>query len=453
MSTLKEKDIQDYIWENKNNLCDLIESAQFPDEINSNEPWKIKPYELIFNLLLKECKKYLNSLKNNLSLFASELSLEKENESTIRLDLLGLLESENGLCIIEVKKSKQTERQAFTELLAYSSHLKQIFMPLSNVDIAHILIAPMESRIVRESILNGIVYERKFTFALIPIHDGKNINSLKLRPWIPSLEEIKDLSNISFCEENFDVCKIVWENKIDIWNPEKGENPDNFMKSNMNLVSQYAAQVMETKGIHGFVYSSQDWSEKDDFLPNAIVMVGLNPFKATKNRIMMDKYPSENFDEIKKANIDNINMMDIFPKIKQKEVHQRDNLFVKLSDCWSNELGMIGLGVIKKLSLNCSKKPISTDIRHFEWKNCQSLSSENVTCHKFNLYTTGLIREIVFEYLEKDYQYIKNNTISKHPIYQSEGISEFGINMVFEYWFVVNYILPRLYNQDFYNDY
>ena len=44
-------------------------------------------------------------------------------------------------------------------------------------------------------------------------------------------------------------------------------------------------------------------------------------------------------------------MMDIFPKIKQKEVHQRDNLFVKLSDCWSNELGMIGLGVIKKLSL------------------------------------------------------------------------------------------------------
>lgn len=98
--------------------------------------------------------------------------MKKKNESTIRLDLLGLLESENGLCIIEVK-SKQTERQAFTELLAYSSHLKQIFMPLSNVDIAHILIAPMESRIVRESILNGIVYERKFTFALIPIHDGK----------------------------------------------------------------------------------------------------------------------------------------------------------------------------------------------------------------------------------------------------------------------------------------
>ena len=34
------------------------------------------------------------------------------------------------------------------------------------------------------------------------------------------------------------------------------------MEDNMNLVSQYTAQLMETKGIHGFVYSSQDWSEK-----------------------------------------------------------------------------------------------------------------------------------------------------------------------------------------------
>ena len=44
---LTEKDIQDYIWEHRNNLYDLIENAQFPDEINTNEPWKIKPYELI----------------------------------------------------------------------------------------------------------------------------------------------------------------------------------------------------------------------------------------------------------------------------------------------------------------------------------------------------------------------------------------------------------------------
>lgn len=49
MSNITEKVIQDYIWENRNNLYDLIDVANFPNEIPVDKPWEIKPYELIYN--------------------------------------------------------------------------------------------------------------------------------------------------------------------------------------------------------------------------------------------------------------------------------------------------------------------------------------------------------------------------------------------------------------------
>ena len=121
MSNITEKVIQDYIWENRNNLYDLIDVANFPNEIPVDKPWEIKPYELIYNNILSECIKYFEAIKNSLSLFTNEVGLKKENQSTIRAALLGILDGQNGIYIIEVKKSAQTERQAFTELLAYGS--------------------------------------------------------------------------------------------------------------------------------------------------------------------------------------------------------------------------------------------------------------------------------------------------------------------------------------------
>lgn len=106
-SKINEKEIQDYIWNNRYRLHELIDDDyNSPVEIATDKPWKIQPYELIYNNIINEYRKYLYSFENNLTLFANEVGLGKESESTIRADLLGLLQSENGLCVIEVKKSK-----------------------------------------------------------------------------------------------------------------------------------------------------------------------------------------------------------------------------------------------------------------------------------------------------------------------------------------------------------
>ena len=88
-------------------------------------------------------------------LIARELRLEKSGDTTTRIDLLGNSEC-IGLSIIELKKSKQTERQAFTELLAYANHFCSTFPGLTEQAINTILIAPMETRTVRDAFVQGV---------------------------------------------------------------------------------------------------------------------------------------------------------------------------------------------------------------------------------------------------------------------------------------------------------
>ncbi len=452
MSNITEKVIQDYIWENRNNLYDLIDVANFRNEIPVDKPWEIKPYELIYNNILSECIKYFEAIKNSLSLFTNEVGLKKENQSTIRADLLGILDGQNGICIIEVKKSAQTERQAFTELLAYGSHIRHLFSPLSTIDIKYILISPMQERIVKESVINNIIYERKFTFALIPEHDGSDIKSLRLKPWIPELKKIEALSNSSFCQENFDVAKIVWSDIPEDWNPESGKDPDIYMQKKMNLVAQYTAQIMERKGIHGFVYSSQVWSEHKTIFPltNSLIIVGLNPYKATKNRVLLDNNPTANVDDIKQVSTRSLNMLDIIPEIKQRQENLDRNFFFELSETWINELFELGIESVKRLTQNYNKKHISINAGSFQWKDFQSIFVENGSCHIFDIYSFGIIREILFEYIKIDYDFMKKNSMEDHLIHAEAGISEYMIEVVNEYWFLSNVIIDRMSNQEFY---
>ena len=55
---------------------------------------------------------------------------------------------------------------------------------------------------------------------------------------------------------------MVWENLRGDWSP-KGDHeyPNEYMKHRMIKVAQVAAQMMESCGLHGFVYTSQMWSD------------------------------------------------------------------------------------------------------------------------------------------------------------------------------------------------
>lgn len=446
---MTEKIIQDYIWDKKDYFNDLLIEIKFPDLIVKENPWEITPSELIFNKIITQYK-YTWTLIKSLHLFGCEVQLKKDSESTIRTDFLGIFEGTNHIAIIELKKSAQTERQAFTELLGYGSHIQTIFMPMSKTDIAYILISPMEERIVRESVINNILYERNTTFSLIPTWENDDINTLKLTPWIPSLIEIDNLINATFSEKNFDIWKITWDGLPGEWSPEKeGDHPDNEMIDRMNTIASYAAQIMETKGIHGFVYCSQTYSELRDVghLLNAIVIGGLNPYQSTKIRKILTDYPDASIHKASEADIYRFKISDIIPEIKNNYFEENNDLSLgDLSLSWSNQIASIAFEVKKDLTTSSSTKYIQHGYGSFTWDTFQTDLIEDIMVHNFKINATGLLRELYIEYSKLDYAYIKKYGTEKHQIHVDEDIPKYMVDMINDQYFFRSFI-RRLFNQ------
>jgi hypothetical protein len=447
---MTEKLIQDYIWENKDNLNKLFVEVEFPNEIVKNKPWEITPSEVIFNTVIANYKRTWSMVKD-MFIFGCEVPLKKNYESTIRADFLGIFNGTNGVAIIELKKSAQTERQAFTELLGYGNHIHTIFAPMSKIDIAYILISPMKERIVRESLLNNIINEKNTTFALIPSWENDDVTTLKLTPWIPTLIEINNLMNASFAENNFDLYKITWDGLPGEWSPEEeGDNPDQFMIERMNIVSAYAAQIMEAKGIHGFVYCSQAYSEtrSQGHLINSIVVVGLNPYKATKNRKLLKDNPTATAKEVSTADVSIFNMLDIIPELKNKYYDEKDttNYFSDLSMIWSDGIASVGFDIVKTLTKSLDKKSIETSYGGFVWDSFQHNFQEDIMTHNFDIRPTGLIRELYWEYSKLDYDYIRVNGCDEHPIcFGGDDIPNYMVDIMTNQYYFRDFI-RRLFN-------
>lgn len=447
---MTEKEIQNYIWERKENWIDLLSPIVFPKTIEIENPSNLTPSQAIFNMIITQYEEHFNSLFD-LELIGCEVHLKKDTDSTIRADFLGILGGRNGLTVIELKKSKQTERQAYTELLAYGSHLKTIFSPMSKMDIAYVLISPMEERIVREATINSILYDKTNVIALIPKWKDNNINSLSLEPWIPSFEEIDNLTTSCFSDSNFDIFKVAWDALEGDWSPlEDGNDPDQNMIDKMNTISAYAAQLMEAKGIHGFVYTMQNWSEtkKMGHLINAVVIGGINPYKATKNRVLTKKHNLRQ-NQADKILINSIDIYEIIPELKRKEEPKDGtNHLSDLSMTWSNEIAGIGFNIVNLLTKSIDKDFVETGHGSFDWYSYKKILVENVYSHNFEMRVTGLIRELFFEYSKLDYDFIRENGFDEHNQYFNGDIPNYLVDISTNQYYLRNFI-KRLFNPYF----
>lgn len=85
---------------------------------------------------------------SDIGFLGCEMSLTENGQPTMRTDFLAYRYGNDGIIVIELKKSNQTARQAYTELLAYGSYLRTKFTPMSGGDIIYVLISPVGERIV-----------------------------------------------------------------------------------------------------------------------------------------------------------------------------------------------------------------------------------------------------------------------------------------------------------------
>jgi len=439
---MTEREIQLHIWENKDNWKNLIADYQFPDKFyfdkDRHSIYSLTPEKLIFNKLLERLEETYKNL-NDLELFGCEVPLKKDGDSTIRADFLGLIEGVSGIAIIELKKSTQTERQAYTELLAYASHLYSIFPTINKDDISYVLISPMKERIVREATMYSFLFDDKPVFAFIPSWTDNDVTTLKLSPWIPSVQDIVHISQNIFSQKNFEIFKVAWEG-IDGWSASKGESPSNDMIKRMDKITSYASQLMESKGIHGFVYTSQYYPELA-FLPNAIIIAGINPFKVAKDNYLIKQ--GINPFKLNSISDEAVNIFQIIPGLANnaKKGDEKNEYLYDLITSWSNTIAKIASDTVELLISNDKNQKFERSWDSMSWKEYQRNMVEDVLVFNFNVRATGLIRNLFTDYTKEDYKYLANYGYKNHPSLNHGDIPSFVVDYLNKQHFFRDFLL------------
>lgn len=427
---MTEKQIQNYIWEKRENFADLLVVPKF-QEVKFENPTYASPSDVLYNLVIERYKKLWKTI-SDIGFFGCEVSLTENGQSTMRTDFLAYRYGNDGIIVIELKKSDQTARQAYTELLAYGSYLRTKFTPMSGGDIIYVLISPVGARIVEQATINTLIYDNNKVCLLVPKYEDDDINTLKLELWIPDKKVFEDLSYSCFNRENISVSKIVWESLPGEWSPMPGEQPTPEMYKRLNKVSSIAAQLMEERGIHGFVYCAQLIPEfaETGFDMNAIVLAGVNPYKVTRERFL-HKCTKEVANRINKFGV---SMLDILPSLASKAhaINTRENVLENLEITWPSKLDEIGYEVISFLTQTFERNYVSKEHGDFTWETLLD-NDEDYLSDNLDIHLTGIFRQLFFEYTRMDYEYIRTHSdteLEEFPAYQEGGIPYELIDMV-----------------------
>lgn len=443
---ISEKDIQLHIWELRDNWVNLIQPVKFPEPNHfideEYDIWSLNPQDAFLNIIysrLSDLDKYTRKTE----LIGCEVHLKKDSDSTIRADLLCCSIGRGGFGIIEIKKSSQTERQAYTELLGYGNHIQGLFPGMSTEDLVYILISPMEERIVREATLLSLLNDEKPVYCLVPKWVNDDITTLKLHPWIPSNEDLVKISNGMFHPSNIDIFKLTWD-YVDDWNylPPQ-QNPDPHMVDTLNKLSIYAAQVMESKHITGFVYASQPWAEMP-LLPNSLIIAGINPFKVSK---LLHLIRTKRLDIYKTEDLDTsgIKLNNILPEIDNTHNKSSEDYLEAFSTGWTDTIASISFETFKTMTVNSENETFETDHGSMTWEQYQRILMEDVFVHNYDVRPTGLLRKLFQAYQDIDYKYLTKYGYENHPFHGHGDIPRYGIDN----WYDIRYFrefLNRLFD-------
>jgi hypothetical protein len=389
MLNISENAFRDYLFQHHNkNLPDLFIGRREPVE------WTGNSFPAIRFLLQQRAERKINEILDNLEglvLASKELRLDRGAPHPTRVDLVGISES-TGLTIIELKKSNQTERQAFTELLAYSNYFCSLFPGLKESAMTSVLIAPMESRAVRDAFVQELVSNEKNIIALIPHEDA---DKFTLEVFYPS-EECYRTFERNILNDSSMICVALSFPMIDGWiDPDGGSTPPPYTIDALNVISNSIAQRLETEGFHALIYATQKWEEVGNKLPNpnTIVIAAMNPFCSYRTSIHEGVIYGCS-DESRLAQVQSI--------YDQLTDDEKDNWIGTMESSFHDKLIRISREQFEFCFLSTAGT-IQPEISLPDWYGLKTSFVDAVSTHTLNLHRTGLLREIYLEYIEYIY--------------------------------------------------
>ncbi|MFN9620353.1 MAG: hypothetical protein ACK55X_11640 [Synechococcaceae cyanobacterium] len=383
-----ENQLRDHLFENyKESFHRLIRGRREPIS------WAKEEFPPISILLQQIVETRINSIVaglESLVLSARELRLERTGDSTTRIDLFGNSEC-IGLTIIELKKSKQTERQAFTELLAYSNHFCSIFPGLTEKAINTVLVAPMESRTVRDAYVQEVLGNGKSSLALVPREENSKIN---LEIYYPDASYYQWFENNLLDDRSMYVVAIEFEEVkgwIDIDVENGGQIPE-YSKSALNTISSAISHRLEAQGFHSLVYATQQWGEIGQIFPypNAIYAVFVNPFASFRGSC----HEGEIFGETREGRVTEIQAI-----YDQLDEHEKD-LWLESMESGFHDFAIRAVkDEFDKCFLNRHGKSVRCEISLPDWYGVKTSMISSVFTHNLDIFQTGLLRDIYSRYV------------------------------------------------------
>jgi hypothetical protein len=404
---MTENEIRDILFnDHKNDLHSLITNARAPLALPQDA------FPSIAQLLQHQTETKINNMIKNIELLrldGKEVRLARDSDSTTRIDLLGSIAESGDLVIIELKKSSQTERQAFNELLGYSNHFCTLFPPLLESSLQSVLIAPMEGRGVRDALAQELIINNKNVLAFIPKVDGKRI---ALETYYPSELYYRWIENNILDDSSMTVVVASFP-LIDGWIDagEPGEMPPDYTQNAFKTMTGLISQRLEEAGLHGLVYARQYWAETCPVfqLPNSLVLCVVNPFSPHRASSSEGKVSGES-DQFR---------LDAVQEIVD-QVPENEYWLESLHSAFMGQAIRIMQDSFNEFFMTQGGVSVRPEISLPDWWGFKTSTVEAVICHNMHIRLSGLLRNVFSNYISHCYR----NGMDE--IYFSDDLPMFG---------------------------
>jgi hypothetical protein len=303
----------------------------------------------------------------------SKVNLRTDDTKPMQLDLLG--QHEPGLFILELKVEKSAERNAFSEMFAYSNYIAEMFAFSGRKDITNVLVANLDNKITEQAYLYDLIVTDRNVIIYRPEFPTGSAADLKLHLYIPGDDEFKHLTNRLLSHDLMD-CVVASFDDLDGWfdsNEEDGQLRD-YTVEHLSAVSTYAAQLMEAERLHGFCFVRKRWKEVSMGYPNSLILCAVNPF-----RIADPKQSNDILDQL------------------DEEHHSAFFEFPKLG--FGERLTSLAKCAIK----DALTHNFACEVETPNWSSMVTSAIEVAVTHNFGFRPTGILREAYSSYLNMVY--------------------------------------------------
>jgi len=254
--------------------CPILEN-NYQQDITYDEEFQL--WKLLKQKAFSKIARSHNAFRYG-EFIASKLKLPIDNTTPMELDLLGT--HEDGLFILELKVNRSAERNAFSELFAYSNYIAGVFTASGRHDIKNILVAELEVKITRQAFLYDLLIADRDIIVYKPIFPSGTLESLRLELYLPSDEDFKVFTNDLLSHDSMS-CVVASFHDLEGWydSEEESGSLNYWTKEHLGKLSSYAAQLMEAEGLHGFCFIRKPWKEIPRFYRNSLFICAINPFR------------------------------------------------------------------------------------------------------------------------------------------------------------------------------